>query len=177
MESARAAGVGGWVGRMRKAAEWWALAGGALLVVVVLVSAASAAGNILLDRPVPGDFEIVEIAVAVAVFAFLPHGQFTGANVTADLFTARLGPRALSLLSLLSSLVAAAFAALLLWRMSLGMLDYRADGEVTHILGFPVWLAFPPMLFSLALLLLAGAATALESAAAATGKTAAAARE
>lgn len=152
--------VGGWIGRAEKAAEWWALAGGALLVAVVLLTAVSAAGNILLDRPVPGDFEVVEIAVAVAVFAFLPHCQFTGANVAADIFTSRLGPRALAGLALLSSLVAAGFAALLLWRMSVGMLNYRADGETTHILGFPVWLAFPPMLLSLALLLAAGAATA-----------------
>ena len=167
MSPARAVG---WTAWARKLAEWWALAGGAALVAVVLLTAASAAGNILLDKPVPGDFEVVEIAVAAAVFAFLPHCQFTGANVAADIFTSRLGPRALAALSFLSSLVAAGFAALLLWRMWLGMLDYRADGEITHILGFPVWLAFPPMLLSLALLLLAGAATALESAAGAAEK-------
>ena len=154
----------------RKAAEWFALAGGALLVAVVLLSAVSAAGNILLNKPVPGEFEIVEIAVAMAVFAFLPYCQLTGANVTADIFTSRLGPRALAALAALSSLVAAAFAALLLWRMSLGMLDYRADGEITHILGFPVWLAFPPMLLSLALLLLSGIAAVLESLSGAGGK-------
>lgn len=152
-------GGGGWSGRVRKAAEWWALAGGAALVAVVALTAVSAAGNILLDKPVPGDFEVVEIAVAVAAFAFLPYCQLTGANVSADIFTSRLGPRALAALSLMSSALAAAFAALLLWRMSLGMLDYRADGEITHILGFPVWLAFPPMLFSLALLLLSGIAS------------------
>ena len=152
-----------WVEWTRKCAEWFALAGGALLTAVVLMTAVSAAGNILLNKPVPGDFEVVEVAVAVAVFAFLPYCQLAGANVTADLFTSRLGPRALAALSLLSSLVAAAFAALLLWRMFAGMLDYRADGEITHILGFPVWLAFPPILLSLALLLAAGAASAAGS--------------
>ena len=156
-------GRGGWQEWTRHAAEWWALAGGALLVVVVLLTAASAAGNIFFDKPVPGDFEVAEIAVAIAVFAFLPHCQLTGANVCADLFTARAGPRTLAALSLSSSVVAFAFAAILLWRMSLGMLDYRADGEITHILGFPVWLAFPPALLSLALLSLAAAATAAES--------------
>jgi TRAP-type C4-dicarboxylate transport system permease small subunit len=155
--------MSGAIGAVRKAAEWWALAGGALLVAVVLAIAASAAGNIFFDSPIAGDFEIAEIATAIAAFSFLPHCQLTGANVCADLFTSRAGPRTSAALSLLAALVAGVFAALLLWRMSAGMLDYKNDGEITHILGFPVWAAFPPMLFSLALLLLAAAASALET--------------
>lgn len=143
-------------------AAWWALAGGALLTAVVLLTAASAASNLFFDAPIPGDFEAVKIGVAVAVFAFLPHCQLSGANVRADLFAARLGPTAQTGLALLESLVVCVFSALLLWRMSLGLLDYRSDGEITHILEFPVYLAFPPMLLSLALLLMAGVATALE---------------
>lgn len=131
--------------------------------MTVLITALSAAGNILLGRPIPGDFEIAEIAAAISAFSFLPHCQMSGANVCADLFTARAGPRLRAALSLLSSAVACVFAALLLWRMSEGMADYRRDGEITHILGFPVWMAFPPMLLSLALLMCAGAATALEA--------------
>ena len=151
-----------WPGRAAKWAAGWALAGGALLTAVVLLTAASAASNLLFDAPIPGDFEAVKIAVAVAAFAFLPHCQLTAANVRADLFTARLAPGARAGLALLESVVVCAFAALLLWRMSIGMLDYRRDGEITHILEFPVWLAFPPMLLSLALLLLAGMSTALD---------------
>ena len=147
----------------RAAAEWWALAGGALLLAAVLLTAASAGGNIFFNKPVPGDFEFVEIAVAVAVFCFLPHCQARGANVCADIFTARLGARALAFLRFAAALVAAVFALLLFWRMSVGMSDYRADGEITHTLGFPVWLAFPPMLFSLLLLFVAAMADVFES--------------
>ena len=144
-------------------AGWWALAGGALLTAVVLLTAASAVSNIFFNAPISGDFEAVEITVAIAVFCFLPHCQLTGANVCADIFTARLSARAQAGLALLESAVVCAFAALLLWRMSVGMLDYRYDGEITHILAFPVWMAFPPMLLSLFLLLFAGTATAFES--------------
>jgi TRAP-type C4-dicarboxylate transport system permease small subunit len=96
--------------------------------------------------------ELVEMLTAVSVFAFLPYCQLTGANVTADLFTARASPRAVALLELLGAVVAFAFSLLLLWRMYYGLLDYRQYVETTTILKIPIWAAYPPALFSLALL-------------------------
>jgi TRAP-type C4-dicarboxylate transport system permease small subunit len=140
---------------IRKIIELWALAGGLLLLGVVMVNAVSLAGNILMHQPVPGDFEIVEVGVAVAVFAFLPYCQITDANVTADIFTAWAGPRTRGVLGLLAALIALGFALLLLWRMWYGLLDYREYREVTTIYQFPIWIAFVPILFSLVLLTLA----------------------
>jgi TRAP-type C4-dicarboxylate transport system permease small subunit len=148
---------------IRKIIELWALAGGLLLIAVVLVNAASLAGNIFLNQPFPGDFEIVEIGVAVAVFSFLPYCQITDANVTADIFTARAGPRIISLLRVLASTIAFGFAALLLWRMWLGLIDYRIYREVTTIYQFPIWVAFVPILVSLFLLTLACLLTLIDA--------------
>ena len=141
----------------------WALLGGALLVGIVLMTAYSATTNLLLNAPLAGDFEIVEMGVAIAVFAFLPFCQLTKANVSVDIFTMRAGPRAKSLMSLFASLIAILFAILLLWRMTVGMWDYREYEEYTAILGIPLWMAFPPILFSLFLLALASLITAAES--------------
>lgn len=149
---------------VRQAAEFWALAGGLLLLAVVLVNAWSLIGDQLLGRPVRGVFEIVEIGVAVAVFCFLPYCQVSGANVSADIFTARAGPRALAAFAFLASLVALAFSLLLLWRMYLGLLDFRRYQEVTTIYQFPLWIAFLPILVSLALLVLACLVTLLQAA-------------
>src|SRR5687768_4670034 len=99
---------------LRKVIELWALLGGLLLLAVVLVNVASLAGNIAFHQPVPGDFEIVEVGVAVSVFMFLPYCQLTGANVTADIFTAWAGPRLLAILALIASVVALVVAILLL---------------------------------------------------------------
>ena len=148
---------------IRRIIEYWALAGGLLLFAVVLVNATSLAGNIALNQPVPGDFEIVEVGVAVAVFSFLPYCQITGANVTADIFTAWAGPRLLGALGVLASLIALGFGILLLWRMSYGLADYREYREVTTIYQFPIWFAFVPILFSLFLLTLACLITLYES--------------
>lgn len=133
----------------------WALLGGGVLLVVVLLTTYSAAGNLLFKTPLPGDFEIVEVAVAIAAFAFLPYCELTGANVTADLFTQGAGRRTVGVLMAVGGLLALGIAGLLLWRMWEGMIDFQTYEETTSIHQFPIWMAFPPMLFSLALLILA----------------------
>lgn len=140
----------------------WALLGGIVLVAVVLVNVLSVAGAIVW-RPFPGDFETTEIGVAVAAFAFLPYCQLTGANVTADIFTAWASPRWVAGFSLLGALVALGFGLLLLWRMYFGLLDQKAYGYTTAILQFPHWVAFVPILISLALLVVAACITLLEN--------------
>ncbi|MBZ0227430.1 MAG: TRAP transporter small permease, partial [Bauldia sp.] len=112
---------------------------------------------------VPGDFEMTEIGVAVAVFMFLPYTQLTGANVTVDIFTARAGRKFSATMGLVSSIIALSFSVLLFWRMSEGMLDLRRYNEVTGIIGFPIWVSFFPMLASLILLFLASILTTREA--------------
>lgn len=140
---------------LRRLSVLWAIAGGFVLLALVLVNVASVVGTAFLGMPVPGDIELTEMGVAVAAFAFLPYCQLTGAHVVADIFTARLGARARARLEVLGDVVALVFALVLLWRMSLGMLDQRAYGYTTAILQIPVWWAFVPILVSLALLALA----------------------
>lgn len=130
----------------------WALAGGLVLLAVVAVTVASVTGGALFGRPFPGDVELVRMGTAIAAFAFLPYAQLSGANVTADIFTRRASPRTVAVFAAGAAVAALAFAALMLWRMSEGMADYRRYEETTAILEIPHWVAFPPMLASLALL-------------------------
>ena len=148
----------------RRIIELWALVGGVVLLAIAVMSTWSATSGFLFGRPLPGDFEMVEILVAVAAFAFLPYCQLTDANVTADIFTARAGPRTVAVLGLLASVVALGFALLLLWRMYAGLLDYRQYVETTAILRFPIWMAYLPALFSLVLLAIASLITLLDAA-------------
>ncbi|MGR3570487.1 TRAP transporter small permease [Brevirhabdus sp.] len=155
-------GRGGAPGLLGRLITLWALLGGVVLLLVVAMNVASVLGMIVW-KPFPGDFEMTQVGVAVAVFAFLPYCQLTDANVTADIFTARASPRARALLRGLASLIAMGFAALLLWRMYAGMLDQRAYDYTTAIVQFPIWLAFLPILVSLALLVAAAALTFVQS--------------
>jgi len=144
----------GWTGAAVRLITGWALLGGAVLLAVVLMNVASILGA-MFGSAVPGDFEMTEVGVAVAVFAFLPYTQVTDGNVTADIFTSGAGPRTVALLKLLGAVIAFGFALLLLWRMYEGMGDQRDYGYTTTILQFPIWLAFVPILISLGLLALA----------------------
>lgn len=140
----------------------WALLGGFALLAVVLINVVSVIGGVVW-KPFPGDFELTEVGVAVAAFAFLPYCQLTGANVTADIFTAWASQRWVSILSIFGSLVALGFSLLLMSRMYYGMIDQKAYGYTTAILQFPHWIAFIPILISLALLALASAFTMVEN--------------
>lgn len=145
--------------RLSKLIEIWALLGGVVLLAVVLVNTGSILSSAALGRPFPGDFELTEIGICVAAFAFLPYCQLTRANVSADIFTSRASPRLIASLTLIASVIALLFATLLLWRMSAGMIDQKTYGYTTAILQVPHWWAFVPILLSLALLALAAIIT------------------
>jgi TRAP-type C4-dicarboxylate transport system permease small subunit len=131
------------------------LLGGVVLLGIAVMTAWSTGTGWVLGKPLPGDFELTEVFVAVAVFAFLPYCQLTGANVTADLFTAGAGPRAMAAFRLFGAVLALAVALLLAWRTGAGLLDYREFVETTAILKIPIWWAYVPALASLVLLILA----------------------
>ena len=157
-----ATGRTGFSGAVERLVTFWAIAGGVVLLAVIAMNVISVVGTIF-GHPFPGDFEMTEVGVAVAAFAFLPFCQISDANVTADIFTSRASPRVLAVLRFAASLVALLFGGLLVWRMYLGMLDQKAYGYTTAILQFPIWEAFLPILASLALLTLASAVTLVES--------------
>lgn len=156
-------GRAGPIGLARRVIEFWALAGGLLLLAVVLMTTWSVTASFILGAPVPGDFEMTEIGVAIAAFAFLPYCQMTGANVSADIFTAKMGRAGVAFLALMSSVIALLFSLILLWRMEAGLRDYMEYVEVTAILGFPIWIAYIPILASLVLLATASIITVIEA--------------
>ncbi len=154
-------GSNGFTVAARHIVSVWALLGGAVLLVVVAINMFSVIGSIF-GRPFPGDFELTEMGVAIAAFAFLPYCQVTGANVTADIFTSGASPRWIAFLTLLGAVVALVFSVLLIWRMYFGMLDQKTYDYMTAILQVPQWIAFLPILVSLALLALAAMTTIVE---------------
>ena len=147
-------------GLLRGIIRAWALVGGLIILVLVLITAASALSNLLFNLPFSGEYELAKHFVGIAIFTFLPYCQLTGANVTVDIFTEGVGPRMKAAMLFLSSLLAAAFAILLLRQMSLGFGDYLRYPEETAALHIRLWTAFPPILLSLALLFAASLLTA-----------------
>jgi TRAP-type C4-dicarboxylate transport system permease small subunit len=115
-----------------------ALAGGLVVLAFAVIVTGSVARRWLTGAGVPGDFELVQTGLAIAVFAFLPLCQLHNANIIVDTFTTRLPPRAQAALDGLWALVYAAIALLVAWQTALGARDTLASRTTSMVLGLPI---------------------------------------
>ncbi|GAA0310144.1 TRAP transporter small permease [Rhodovulum strictum] len=138
-----------------------ALGGAAIFAVSLAVTASVVMRNLGLGG-IRGDFELTEIVCATCASLFLPLCQLRRGHVLVDLFTAWL-PRhsRLQLDGLWTALFALAWA-FLCWRLCHGMIEMRAYGDRTMLLGVPVWWVWLPAILGTGL----SALVALDSAAA-----------
>ncbi len=161
----------GWTGTAETVITTWAILGGVMVLAVVLMnvwSVVSAFGiwETLLphaDITFQGDFELTQMGIAIAAFAFLPYCQISGANVTADIFTSRASALWIAVFALVASVVALIFGLLLLYAMYGGMLSQRQYNYTTAILQVPIWWAYIPCLLSLVFLAVASFITLIEN--------------
>lgn len=119
-----------------------AILGGIVLVAITVLTVLSIAGRSLMSvglRPIPGDFELVELGTGFAVFAFLPWCQLTRGHATVDVFTSFLPDAVNRVIDLVSELLMTVVIVLIAWRLWYGMMDKIRYGETTFILQFPVW--------------------------------------
>jgi TRAP-type C4-dicarboxylate transport system permease small subunit len=143
----------------------FAAVGGLSLLGIIVLTVASVLGRELFDTPISGDFELVEIWCAVAVFAFLPYCQLVRGNVVVDLFTESASLHTQAALELVGNLMYTVIAAVLTWRLVLGGIDLARYHEETMVLRVPAWWGFVPGGLAMALLTVVCAYTAWRSAA------------
>ena len=126
------------VGRvLTRVTRLFVIVGGISLTAAGFLTVASVMGRYFLNAPIPGDFELVETACALAVFSFLPYCQLQKGNVLVDFFTYKLSARSRSLLDSLSALIYTVIAVLLTWRLWVGGLDLLRTNEQTIVLQIP----------------------------------------
>ena len=127
-------------------ARFTAYLGGLVLLAIVIMTCLSIGGRAIGDwlglGPIPGDFELVEIGIGFAIFAFLPWCQIRRGHATVDILQPRFGQRVNGLIDLISDLLMFVAAVLIGWRLWQGMLDKKGYAETTFILQFPVWIAY-----------------------------------
>jgi TRAP-type C4-dicarboxylate transport system permease small subunit len=141
----------------------FAFGGGAVLVALTGMSVASITGRALLGTPVPGDFELVQVGCGAAIAAFLPYCQLRRGNIIVDFFTTRASGRAQGRLDAFGAVLLALVLAALAWRTAVGMVAVRAAGEVSMIVGFPIWIGYAAIVPSLALAAVVALHTARDS--------------
>ena len=134
-----------------------AIAGGVLILGVAALVVASVIGRWLLGKPIPADFELVEIGVGIAIFAFLSYAQLRGGHIAVDTFTRRLPRRLNAAIDGAWSVLLCAFLALFAWGLASGAVEARQYHETLIQLPWPVWpvYALAAMLCALACLVTA----------------------
>ena len=128
--------------------------GSTVMAAVMLMTVISILGRWLFLSPIYGDFELAAIGTAVSVFLFLPYCHLKKGNVVIDLFLSWAPLRVQVFLDGVSGAVLGVIGAVLAWRMYLGGADMLRLGDVTTIVGMPIWYAFPFAVGSWALLTL-----------------------
>ena len=139
--------------------RWLAIVGGVVLCGAGLVTVASVVGRYFFNDAIAGDSELVSNLTAIAVALFLPYCQLAKGNVVVDVFTEGASPGTKALLDALGSLLLAAIAGVLAWRLAAGGIGLRAAGDETMVLRLPTWWAFLPIVPAIALLAVASAVT------------------
>jgi TRAP-type C4-dicarboxylate transport system permease small subunit len=128
-----------------------ALFGGSVLVGLALMVCASVVLRATGFSPIQGDFELLQVGLAVAVGGFLPWCHLKGGNIYIDFVTARASTRTQRRLDAFAGILVAIMMALVAWRAGAGAVAAKASGEVTMIRGFPLWVSYLLMTPGLAL--------------------------
>lgn len=159
LAGAAEARAGRWVEAL---ARGFAIAGGVVLTAAAVITSASIIGRALLPLglgPIKGDYELVGIGCALAVFAFLPLCQLRRGHVTVDIFISALPLRAQAFLGFLGDTLITLVAGVILWRLYLGFGEKVPYGdealrralafgarpyfaESTYELAIPLWIPY-----------------------------------
>ncbi len=137
---------------LTKMATCLAIVGGLVLLTIVLINVLSITGRVLFSRALVGDFELIEMGCAMAIFMFMPLCQLRKGNIIIDFFTTKLSEKRKHFLDALNTLIFALVASFFAWRMCFGAWDMIKYDEQTMLLQLSVWIPFFPAIFSLLLL-------------------------
>lgn len=129
----------------------FALAGGLIMLALATMTVASIIGRSTIGVAVEGDYELVELGLAVAIFLFLPECYLRQGHVVVDLFTSGCKSSTLRTLDMLSDFLFALVSFVLVWRLWVAGFESLEYLEQTMILGMPMWWVFAVGVVSMAL--------------------------
>lgn len=133
------AAVERWIGAIVRAL---AICGGVILSGVVLLIVANVVLRRVFNAPIEGEFEMAELVIGAAAFAFFPYAQWQNSNIRVDLLVDRSPPLLRRLLEIMAQLMFSTVAVILFWRLTVGTIEAFGGGEETTMLRIPVGWAY-----------------------------------
>ena len=125
--------------------------GAVIALATGLLTTASVLLRAVWSTPVPGDIEMTQMGVALAISLCVPYCQLQRANIIVDFFTQAASPTAQTRMDALGNLFLVLLYGLLAWRTSVGAMSVREAGETTMIISLPMWWAYASLAPGLAL--------------------------
>jgi TRAP-type C4-dicarboxylate transport system permease small subunit len=131
--------------------NFFGLAGAAVALLVGFMTTTSVVMRALINTPIPGDVELTQVGIALAISLCLPVCQLRRANILVDFFTQRCSGRSRQILDGIGCWMLVLMYVLLAWRTGVGAISVRQAGETTMILSVPMWWAYASLAPGLAL--------------------------
>ncbi len=116
--------------------------GGLILVALALMTLASVIGRAFFSSPIQGDIELVQLGCAVCVACFLPYTQYQRANIIVDFFTDKCSDKTKQFLDGFGALLIGLCFSLLAWRIAVGGMIIKENGETSMLMSIPVWIPY-----------------------------------
>lgn len=135
---------------LEKLAKFFAIFAGAVMVIITILTCYSVIGR-QFGSPIQGDFELVQLAMAFAVAAFLPYCQLKRGNIIVDFFTIKASQGTRDSLDRLGCLAVALMMGLFAWRTLLGGMNEQSTGSVSMLMQLPTYPAYYAMVPAFAL--------------------------
>jgi TRAP-type C4-dicarboxylate transport system permease small subunit len=136
---------------IRRLSGWFGLLGAGVALLTGFMTFVSVFMRALIQYPIPGDVELTQMGIALAISLCLPWCQSERAHIIVDFFTQRAGPGTLRVLDFIGLLALTMMYVLLAWRTSVGAISVREAGETTMIISLPMWWAYASLAPGLAL--------------------------
>ena len=119
-----------------------ALLGGLVLFVITLLVSTSVFYRYVLNEPILGDQEMVEIGMSLVVMMAMPYAALKGAHIRVDILDEVIG-KAGCFWGDVFTRVVSCFVLLLLIRKTWDKTwDAHKYGDVTNMIEIPVWIAY-----------------------------------
>lgn len=104
------------------------------LALIVVLTFSDVFARYVFAHPIPGASEIIQFAMAMAIFTALPLVTHANGHITVDLFTCNLSRRKKAYLQLPAELLSGVALAVIAWRLWVQAAEYAQNHSATIVL-------------------------------------------
>lgn len=122
--------------------RWVAMLGGLVLVALMLLVSWAVFARYVMNDPILGDTEIVQIGMSLVVMMAMPYAALTGAHIRVDILDTSIGALGRFAGDLFARLVAIFTLYLLVGKALDKAFDAYEYEDVTNMIEIPVWIAY-----------------------------------